>query len=323
MSTFNTSGAVILLSTYNGAKYLSEQLDSIIGQTFKNWHLIVRDDASSDNTVDLLRSYQAKESRIRLISNVKGQNTGALVSYSTLLKYAIDNTDAEYFMFCDQDDVWFTDKIEISLKAIKDIENSTTNQEYRIPILIFTDKKVSDENLNMLSDSFFKYQKLNPNKMGLNSLIVQNIPSGCTMLFNRALANKASPIPEEAYMHDHWISLVASAFGKFKYLNSPSMLYRQHSKNVFGAKETTFWYFLNKLNFTEIRNLKKIIQQYTNQSMVFYQTYRDVLTYEQLEMLKDFSTFYNKNWLQRRVILIKHRITKHGFFRNLGLYLLF
>jgi len=314
----NISGEsiLILLSTYNGENYLSEQLDSIIAQTHSNWLLLIRDDLSTDNTSKIIAEYENKDSRINLIRKISGNNIGANASFSILLDYALKNTDSNYFMFCDQDDVWFPNKIELSLNKLLQHESPATNHQ---PLLIFTDKFITDRNLNKLSKSYYKYQRIQTDKIALNQQLLQNVPTACTMIFNRTLAELANSIPQESVMHDHWISLVASSFGKIYYIDEPTMYYRQHSSNVFGAKKYGINLIMQKYKqgITEARN--KIYIQ-CKQAKKLLETHRNKLNKEQVKMLEDFSKLPNQPWLTRRKLLIKHKIYKSGLLRNLAMF---
>ena len=142
----------ILLSTYNGEKYLKEQLDSLFSQSYKDFKLIVRDDGSNDKTLDILKKYD-----IELLPSFG--NLGVKKSFEKLLKYASENNEAKYFMFCDQDDVWKSDKIEKTLKKMQELENLYGNN---MPLLIHTDLEVVNENLKTINHSMWQYEKINP-----------------------------------------------------------------------------------------------------------------------------------------------------------------
>ena len=144
----------ILLSTYNGERYLKQQIDSIIGQSFSDWRLIVRDDDSKDRTRELLEEYSfAYPQKIKIITDSYG-NIGVIKSFEELLK----NSNSDYIMFCDQDDVWLPEKIRMSLQTLKDKEHENLN----IPILLFSDLTVVDESLNVINNSFWSYSNIKP-----------------------------------------------------------------------------------------------------------------------------------------------------------------
>ncbi|MCK4906728.1 MAG: glycosyltransferase family 2 protein [Spirochaetes bacterium] len=219
----------ILLATYNGEQFIAEQLESILSQTYTNWQLIIRDDGSTDDTQKILKKYKKKYSeKIKLIKD-KHQNLGSMLNFSVLM----GESKADYIAFSDQDDVWEKDKLEVSMKAMQTAEKKNGKKS---PLLVHTDMKVVDEELNEIHESFWKYQKHNPVKKGSEFLMVQNNTNGCTMLFNKELKDMAFPIPDEAIMHDWWVAIVASEFGKIVALENKTVLYRQHYSNRLGAK---------------------------------------------------------------------------------------
>lgn len=301
----------ILLSTYNGEKYLKEQLDSIFSQSYKNFEIIARDDGSNDNTINILKSYN-----IKILNTDK--NLGAKLSFSTLLDYAVTNTDADYFMFCDQDDIWKSDKIEKTIAIIKELEKTNSD----LPLLIHTDLKVVDERLNLLNKSFWKYEKRDPSINSINRLIIQSTVTGCTLMINRKLAEMSLPISENSIMHDWWISMVASSFGKIAYLNESTIFYRQHSSNDTGSKKFGLNLILGKtINFLFFDELYKHLDRNIIQAKSFLNQYEYLLDADTKNMLRDFVSIKEKSFLEKRRIFIKHNILKQGMIRNIGLLL--
>jgi len=152
----------ILLSTYNGAKHLKEQLDSLYSQTYSDIEIIARDDGSSDNTIEILKSYDVKFLMTK-------ENLGAKGSFAELLSYAVAYSDCEYFMFCDQDDVWESDKVEKTFAKMQELEQEFGN----IPLLVHTDLGVVDERLHSINSSFMDFQKIDPTKNEFHNLLIQ------------------------------------------------------------------------------------------------------------------------------------------------------
>lgn len=294
----------ILLSTYNGEKYLNQQLDSLFAQTYKNFEIIARDDCSQDNTLEILHSYN-----ITIIDSK--ENLGAKGSFAALLEYAIENSDGDYFMFCDQDDAWESDKIEQTLIKMQAIEKAYPNT----PVLVHTDLKVVDEDLKILNKSFMSYQDINAKYNNLNNLLIQNTVTGCTVMINRKLVNLCLPIPSECIMHDWWIGLVASEFGKIGYLNKATIAYRQHTKNSVGAKKFNLEYILQNMykNHSFSENIA--------QAEAFLNRYKTKLDKDTIKMLEDFIVIEEKSFWQKRKTLIKYKLLKQGFIRNVGLFL--
>ena len=297
----------ILLSTYNGEKYLRAQLDSLFSQSYKNFKLIARDDGSSDKSLEILKYYD-----IELLPG--NENIGVKSSFETLLKYAFENSDAKYFMFCDQDDIWNQDKIEKTLKKMLELENLYGDN---IPLLVHTDLEVVNENLETLSSSMWKSEHINPKANTLNKLLIQNTITGCTMMINRNLAIKSLSISSKAIMHDWWIGLVATTFGKIGFIEESTMKYRQHGKSDTGAKTYDYKFIINKLKkFSDINIDKNIFQ-----AKEFLEDYKEELDEESKIILEDFSSIKEKPYLQRVSIILKYRLFKYGIIRNIGLLL--
>ena len=203
----------ILMATYNGEKYLSEQIESIISQTYTKWNLLVRDDGSSDNTYAILSEYEKKDSRIRIIKDNKG-NLGIVKNFEELLH----NSDSEFIMFSDQDDVWKKNKIEIMMKYIGNSD------------LIISDAVITNENLELQCDSLFSVVN---SRNGIIKNIIKNTYYGCCMLFKRKVLKKALPIPENKEIcHDLWIGLISEKYYKVKFINEKLLYFRRHSSNM-------------------------------------------------------------------------------------------
>ena len=247
----------IVIATYNGANYIKEQLVSIINcKGFDHYinRIIISDDHSTDSTVEVINSIDCEQ--LLLVQNDKN-NAGVISNFS----HATEMSEADYIIFCDQDDVWLDNKIEVLANGISELEKSENT-----PALFFTDLYVVDQNLNTIASSFWKYQNIKPKiSDSLNSILFQNVSPGCAMIANKALVNLASPFPCNILMHDWWLLIVAKSLGVVAYTNEKTFLYRQHGGNVVGAKNMTF--------------LNKIIRLITNKNDTF------MLTLKQVEML--------------------------------------
>lgn len=213
----------ILLATYNGQKYLADQVKSIQAQTVTDWELLIRDDGSSDGTHQVIRDLVVSDSRIRWINPGETRNLGVIKSFYTLLKYE----PADYYFFSDQDDVWLPNKLEVTLER-------ASQEPADQPLLVYTDLKVVDEDLNVLNESMIATQSHHANTE-LHQELTENTVTGGTMMINRALADLWQTA-DDLLMHDWYLALVAAALGKLVYIDQPTQLYRQHSKNVLGAR---------------------------------------------------------------------------------------
>lgn len=237
----NQTKIAVLLSTYNGERFLGEQLNSLLAQSYSDFILVVRDDGSSDRTVAILEGYAlANPGQIHLLPR-DDENKGASGGFAFLIDYVLKNKTAiglesAYMMFCDQDDTWFPDKIEKQVAAMMEAEADRGSAQ---AVLVHSDLEVVSEQNTVISRSFVSYQGLEIERNSFPNLVISNLVTGCTALINETLAAKALPIAVNAIMHDWWLGLVAAAFGRIVYLDMPLVHYRQHENNAIGAKEFT------------------------------------------------------------------------------------
>lgn len=298
----------ILMATYNGEKYISEQIESILKQDYKKWKLYIRDDGSTDNTIKILKEYQKKYSDIITILEDNKGNLGAKLCFSELMKYST----SPYCMFCDQDDVWLSNKISITLSAMKDIEEI---KGFRTPILVHTDLKVVDDKLSIIHPSIWEYVNLDPSRNKLNKLLVKATVTGCTMMINKTLKELAQDIPNETLMHDYWISLVASACGYIKYVENSTILYRQHGNNQVGSGKKSIFEKINKALKSKRYDLNIL------ESKVLYKRYNKLMSPKNIKILRDFIRIEESSFIGKRIILIKHNYFTNNKFRNIQMLL--
>lgn len=245
----------ILLSTYNGEQHLEEQIKSICEQTYQDWNLYIRDDGSKDNTIQILNRLEQGDNRIHLIKN--GGNLGVAKSFIFLL----ENSTADYYMFCDQDDVWLPTKIEASIHAIQKAESVHGSDT---PLLAFTDQFVVDGELNTISDSYYSHCGTKKLVGKERFFLTGPMVPGCTMIFNNAAKRVCLPYTQvNRVIHDYWLMLrVLKNKGHLIFIPESLMLYRQHGKNVIGASYDR-GSFLNRI--CKISNLiEKNIRIYKN-----------------------------------------------------------
>ena len=239
----------ILLATYNSGLRLCTQLNSIISQTYKKWNLFIHDDGSTDETINIIRKYQSKDNRIHLLEdNLKGR--GAKGSFIWLL----EKVEADYYMFCDHDDLWLPNKIEISLSAIQ-IESLKYPQK---SVCFHTDLAVCDKDYNVLSQSLWTQSKIKPKVLEkFKYLQIFNCVTGCTMIFNQKAKEVALPFHSKAPMHDWWIAYcVLKNNGILKHINKSTILYCQHGTNEVGAINANSKFVINK-----IKNIREVYQK--------------------------------------------------------------
>lgn len=261
----------ILMSTYNGEKYINEQLESLLNQEYPNVSILIRDDGSKDSTSSIVEEFKEKHSQIQLI---KGKNVGVISSFFDLVLQA--DEDADYFAFCDQDDYWKPTKLSRAISLLEKEDSST-------PLLYFSKLDLVDDQLQ-----FLKHSQIPPRGAGLENALIQNIATGCTIVFNRnmlELFKSKVPDVKNVTMHDAWFYLLANAFGKTVYDEESHLLYRQHSSNTLGMAN-------NKLKSAMIRykNFQKTGKEkpFTKQTEEFYRLFKDELSSNQRKLVEDF-----------------------------------
>lgn len=219
----------ILLATYNGAKHLDEQLNSLFAQTYQHFVIIARDDRSTDQTPAILARWATLyPNQIIVVSDEHG-NLGARDNFSLLMGLS----QSPYFAFCGQDDIWMPQKLELQITALQQAENRYGSDA---PILVHSDVKVVDAGLREISPSYMQYRSINPGlETKLDHLLLQNVVVGCSLMGNKALLQLSRPVPRGFSYEDWWVTLVAASCGIIQTVAQPTVLYRQHSTNQVGA----------------------------------------------------------------------------------------
>lgn len=302
----------IALATYNGAGFLREQLDSILAQSKSDWQILVRDDGSSDGTVEIIREYCRNHGKIDLVKGAQGQPLGTVQNFAELLR----QSESDYVMLADQDDVWLPHKIEITLLKMKELESAHGKDT---PLLVHTDLKVVDGDLKVLANSLWHFQKSDPERGAkLCRLLLQNVATGCTMMVNKALRDRALPIPLEAIMHDWWLALTAAAFGHIGYISEPTVLYRQHGRNDTGARSWNAGHVLRQL--TDLQSTRQTMRRTQTQAAAFLHRFNDELRPHDRALVEAYAGIHEQGFLLRRYNLAKYGFAYTGLLRNIGLY---
>lgn len=224
----------IALATHNGERFLAEQIESLQGQTFTDWMLLIRDDDSTDRTLQIAGDFSAGDSRIDLMDSGEHSPRRAADNFRLLFKEALDR-GARYVFSCDQDDIWDPEKVSRMTSRMRELEGDGSK-----PVLLHHDLEVVDQQLQLITDSYWSLMKIAPgDEQRAQRLVSRNEVTGCAMACNRALLEIALPIPPEAIMHDWWLALCAASFGKLRSMPERLVQYRQHAANVIGAR--SFW----------------------------------------------------------------------------------
>ena len=298
----------VLLASYNGEKYIREQLASILNQTFSDLSIVISDDLSTDGTPAIIREYEEQyPGRVRSLRNSE-RSGSAQNNFFRLLKSEAD----DYIMLCDQDDVWLPNKVEVTLREMKKLEAEWGGG---VPLLVHGDLSVTDKEGGILHKSMAEYQKIAVHDNRFSHYLVENNITGNTVMINRALLGFLADVPKECVMHDWWLGLLASCFGRISYIDRPLVLYRQHGENQMGSKS-------GKEQYAErIRNQDVVRENYRKmfaQAQMFLKLYGNEMSLDQREVLEHFIKLPEKNRAEKIYTIWKYKLMKSTLIRTLG-----
>ena len=304
----------IILATYNGGKYLDEQLESIFEQDFHNYRILIRDDGSTDQTLDILSKWKGlNPQKIEILKDQLG-NLGPTNNFNHLM----EATTAPYICFCDQDDKWLPKKLSSQINFIQSLEEKHPHTG----IMIFSDLIMCDEEMNIVSPSLIEKDRLNIKALAPNQLLMQNVPYGCTTLINRKLLAIVCPIDTGALLHDHWMAIVSSLMGGLFYQDEVLIYHRIHDHNASRAesehKKESKKDIKSKINNDNFHNYlnKQVIQ-----AEAILEKYQQHLTNQQKEMLNDFILLKSTSGFKRKWIIIKNKFFKNTVYKTFKLIL--
>lgn len=241
----------VLMATWQGKKYLEQQLDSILAQTVPV-RIVISDDGSDDGTRELLERYAEwypkqivlhhhqtpQERKALALQKSEGKERqripASAQNFFSLMELVAEEDESDYVMLSDQDDVWFNDKVKVLAGRMRQMERQMGKE---IPILLHSDMEVVDENLASIAPSFFEYQNCHPERSSFAEVLIENPVTGGACMMNRALLHLVAKAPKSCCMHDWWIALVASCFGVISWGDEALYQYRQHEDNVLGAQK--------------------------------------------------------------------------------------
>ncbi|HEY0221702.1 MAG TPA: glycosyltransferase family 2 protein [Lactovum miscens] len=263
----------ILMSTYNGEKYVAEQIKSILNQSIGDIQIFVRDDGSSDSTVEILREFVNRGEIILF----EGENIGYSKSFFKLMQSC---GDSDFFAFCDQDDVWLPDKLKLASKKM-----ITSNQDK--PTLYYSNYAICDSNLNKIGNG---YSNPRPN---FSNILLQCPTNGFTIVFNNCLRKKyLKSQPEHSLGHDFWLCLLAVTFGEILFDNEETALWRRSSSSVTNENHEFFHRLIYALSLIKNNNY---FNKLTTQLQEFFLIYREEMTESQrqrvIPLIKERSFF--------------------------------
>jgi len=300
----------ILLTTYNGEEHVAGLIESLLAQTVRDYKLIIRDDKSTDGTFRIVSEYCAKHPDI-IFAEQNAENSGG--AQYNFMKMMVGCKD-DYLMLCDQDDVWLPEKIEKTLAKMKELESA---YGVSTPLLVHTDLKVVDENLKIISPSYIKMSNKSFKFNALNNMLTMNVTAGCTIMYNRALADLVAAEPGCMVMHDWWLSFTAAAFGKIASIEESTILYRQHSANSLGAKRARSPGYVRYV-LTNIDVMAEKINNSYRQAASFLEMYGDKLTEEQKELVAAHASMPGLTKFGKLRVMLKYNTFLYGTARKIA-----
>lgn len=281
----------VLISTYNGEKYLKEQLDSILNQTYKNIQIIIRDDGSKDSTVEIVKEYQKKHENIILFEKI---NIGFIRSFFKLLEMS----ESDYYAFCDQDDVWMENKIELAVKLLNEADNSKPN-------MAFGNSDYYNENMELINEG--EKHKTFSFKNSLYECVTQ----GMTMVINqKAKEMIINNLPEKCLFHDWWTYMICSGIGNVLYSDKTVVKYRRFETNATAEGQSAFKILIWRIsNLISDNGFKDIRTQQLQYKKLFYDKLSDdnkkildVFVQEKYNFFKAIKKAFYPHKLRRKLV---------------------
>lgn len=303
-SSQDNKKVAVIMPTCNGEDHIQEQIDSILNQTFADYNLFVFDDASTDQTADIVQQMSEKEQRIQLVVNTVRK--GVIQNVND----ALSEIKADIYFLSDQDDVWMPDKMAKQIDVLQDDKVIMTFTN-----LTLVDKKGRPQNAN-LWDS----QGINPNHGNVPAIIpVISIVQGCTIAFKERLLQTALPIPEKALMHDHWLSFFAALGGDVVAVRECLVCYRQHGNNTIGAyrnsSERRQHEFAGYMDHRDYRQKKKAIHTDILASLDAFEK-RCQKIGQGVGFLSRYKSFYkallNRQWWRLTILVLMLSVSPAG-----------
>ena len=300
---------LVLLSTYNGEKFISQQLDSLYNQQDVKIAILVRDDGSKDRTIEILEDYQKQKGQLTII---EGENIGVGPSFYALINEAATKYSSfDYYVFCDQDDVWFPTKVLTGVKVLEESVN-----KYK---MFFSGAINTDANLQPIASSCVRLV----NSFGAN--LVANHILGCTMLINGALLQEINKINTKPFtvpngnlpIHDAWAAIVAYSLNADVIQSlSGLMYYRQHGHNVIGAGHGFWSIQKNRI----LRYLGGATHGKANKCIIALQVLDDDIPSQNRDLLKKVAD-YRRSFKSKFSLLFDKRMYEYGVVDNIGTFL--
>jgi glycosyltransferase involved in cell wall biosynthesis len=307
------SSCDVILAVFNGQTYLPTMLDSLLSQTTRDFNVLVRDDGSRDGSIEIIESYKARfDGRLSVIT---GKSSGsATANFAILMR----ETKADYVLLADQDDVWKPEKVELTLRSLKEAD---AKYGPSTPIYFATDIAVVNKDLELISASYWKWKRLRPSMMSKLSQSLICVPiQGMASGMNRALLDLSNPVAAKAISHDWWAQLIAAAMGKVICDPTVTALYRVHGGNASVPKEVGVIPYL-KLGL-DAGFLRRGLGRRIEQANALADAFAERMPPDKLKIIQRFTRLQSEGFLQRRFTLVTGNYLYHDLVRNMATFVL-
>ncbi len=307
------------MATYHGESWADVQIATIVAQDYEDWRLLIRDDGSTDRTLNILRRWRDRfPDKIAILDEHNPRNLGITGNFSALMSAS----SAPYVMFASWDDIWYRDKVSNALKAMRSLEAKYSANR---PSLVHTDLRRVDANLHQVHPSELKHRGCVASRnRTVGRFCLENTVFGCALIVNRSLLELGTPIPSAAQSEDWWLALIAAAFGTIEFLPDVSLDWRRHGAND-SDLSTSLIGSLRNLIAGPVAHRRTLYRNLAvNQEIVgaFLERFQDRLSESDRATVKAFLSLQHSGFWERRRAILKHRIFYTSWSRTAGLLLL-
>lgn len=306
----------ILMTSYNGERFLENQIKSINNQTYKNWTLFIQDDGSSDDTKDILMKYSNSDSRIIYLKN-ESKYHGAFPNFFTLIKKVRSYNDFEYFCFCDQDDIWLPNKLEVLYRIMAEMENEKGKE---LPIMLYSDMFLIDSKGNRNEKTINEYSSIKL-KNRYDLFFSPTYVWGCSTFFNKALFNLAPDFSLDSKVarmmsHDGFYSKLADMYGEITFIETPLVDYRRHEENVSSLPSRGFSFNLAMKGISDLA--RRHAYQYSQ--ILFLLNLTKQISINPILDLIGLKEALENGGIKSFLFLLRNRVTNKSFSKTVALY---
>lgn len=291
----NNPSIAVVMTTYNGERFLAQQVESLLTQTLKPDTIIICDDLSSDKTVEILEQFKKSHGIQYYVNETR---LGVVANFKKAVSLA---SSADYIALCDQDDIWLPEKLEKSFLELSSIDDGIT------PAMIYSDLIVIDQQNNVLNPSLTNEMGTDKYRHCLSTLLFGNFTLGCTIFMNRPMGNLFADIPvNPVFNHDAWITLIAFSFGKAQCLPEASILYRKHETNVtFAHHKKSTRLVRIKQHLKSLLGSDNFLQNQFILVKAFFQQYQGRLSPDQQHEIRHFLSLEKKSYWRKKMAFEK------------------